>query len=217
MSGVQVGTVSDMQLAPDGKSVTITLRIYRQYQIHKDARFVIEQSGFLGDQYVAILPTQNEGPIVRPRRARPRPKRRWTSRKWPARPPASCSTSTAAATNINDALSDARRTILSARALTNLSATLRQLPPRFRAFPGHRGQPGCAGRNQPPGHRRLGQQPALLLRADQPVRQRRAASCWPPTRPEIEAAVKNIESSTATLKNLLEGVQAGQGFGREIA
>ena len=68
MSGVQVGTVSDMRLAPDGKSVTITLRIYRQYQIHKDARFVIEQSGFLGDQYVAILPTKNEGPNLRPRR-----------------------------------------------------------------------------------------------------------------------------------------------------
>ena len=72
MSGVQVGTVSDIQLAPDGKNVTITLRIYQQYQIHKDARFVIEQSGFLGDQYVAILPTENEGPIFGPRRARPR-------------------------------------------------------------------------------------------------------------------------------------------------
>ena len=68
MSGVQVGTVSDMQLAPDGKSVTITLRIYQQYQIYKDARFVIEQSGFLGDQYVAILPTRNEGPDASARR-----------------------------------------------------------------------------------------------------------------------------------------------------
>jgi phospholipid/cholesterol/gamma-HCH transport system substrate-binding protein len=41
MSGVQVGTVSEMQLAQDGKSVTITLKIYRQFQIHKDARFII--------------------------------------------------------------------------------------------------------------------------------------------------------------------------------
>ena len=63
MSGVQVGTISRIQLAPDGKSVTLTLRIYQQYQIYKDARFVIEQSGFLGDQYVAILPTKNEGPL----------------------------------------------------------------------------------------------------------------------------------------------------------
>src|SRR5205085_6108506 len=61
MSGVQVGTVSDIQLAPDGKSVTITLRLYKQFVIHKDAKFIIDQSGFLGDQFVAIEPTQNEG------------------------------------------------------------------------------------------------------------------------------------------------------------
>src|SRR5690349_13865921 len=60
MSGVQVGTVSDIQLAPDGKSVTITLRLYKQYEIHKDAEFIIDQSGFLGDQFVAIQPTENK-------------------------------------------------------------------------------------------------------------------------------------------------------------
>ncbi len=62
MSGVQVGSVSELQLDPDGKSVTVTLRIYGQYVIHKDARFVIEQSGFLGDQYVGIVPTKNAAP-----------------------------------------------------------------------------------------------------------------------------------------------------------
>src|SRR5258708_3248230 len=63
MSGVQIGTVSDIRLAPDGKTVTIILRIYHEYQIHKDATFAIEQSGFLGDNYVAILPNQNEGDV----------------------------------------------------------------------------------------------------------------------------------------------------------
>lgn len=65
MSGVQVGTVSDMQLVPEGTNVTITLRIYSQHQIHSDARFIIESSDFLGDEYVAILPTQNQGPLLR--------------------------------------------------------------------------------------------------------------------------------------------------------
>src|SRR5689334_22433588 len=54
MSGVQVGTVSEIELAPDGKSVVITLRLYKQYAVHKDADFIIDQSGFLGDQFVAI-------------------------------------------------------------------------------------------------------------------------------------------------------------------
>src|SRR5262245_40315107 len=51
MSGVPVGNVSRIELAPDGKTVTIFLKIYGNFKIHRDARFVIEQSGFLGDQY----------------------------------------------------------------------------------------------------------------------------------------------------------------------
>ncbi len=56
ISGVHVGTVSEIRLAPDGKGVTISLQIDRQYVIHKDARFAIETSGFLGDEYVGIHP-----------------------------------------------------------------------------------------------------------------------------------------------------------------
>jgi phospholipid/cholesterol/gamma-HCH transport system substrate-binding protein len=60
MSGVKVGSVSEIVLAPDGKSVAIELTIYSRYQIHKDARFTIEQAGFLGDQYIAVTPTENK-------------------------------------------------------------------------------------------------------------------------------------------------------------
>ena len=61
LSGVQVGSVSDIKLSDDTKSVTILLKIYKNFKIYGDARFVIEQSGFLGDQYVAIVPTDNQG------------------------------------------------------------------------------------------------------------------------------------------------------------
>jgi phospholipid/cholesterol/gamma-HCH transport system substrate-binding protein len=64
LAGVQVGTVSDIQLADDGKSVTILLKIYKRYKIYDDAKFVIEQAGFLGDQYVAIVPQANQGQIL---------------------------------------------------------------------------------------------------------------------------------------------------------
>src|ERR1039457_338274 len=60
LAGVQVGSVSDIKLANDGKSVTILLNIYKENKIYHDARFVIEQSGFLGDQYVSIIPTENK-------------------------------------------------------------------------------------------------------------------------------------------------------------
>jgi phospholipid/cholesterol/gamma-HCH transport system substrate-binding protein len=62
LAGVVVGAVSDIVLAPDGKSVTITLKIYKNVVIYGDAHFVIEQAGFLGDQFVAIMPTDNKAP-----------------------------------------------------------------------------------------------------------------------------------------------------------
>ncbi len=64
MSGVPVGSITEIQLAPDGRDVTIFLRIERKYEIHRDARFVIEQSGFLGDQYVSVIPTTNAAPLL---------------------------------------------------------------------------------------------------------------------------------------------------------
>ncbi len=64
LAGVQVGSVSDIKLAENGKSVTIFLRIYQNYKIYHDVRFVIEQSGFLGDQYVSIIPTANQLPLL---------------------------------------------------------------------------------------------------------------------------------------------------------
>src|SRR4051794_1898867 len=41
MAGVQVGTVSEIRLGTQGTNVTITLRVFKQYLIHKDARFVL--------------------------------------------------------------------------------------------------------------------------------------------------------------------------------
>ena len=62
VAGVQVGGVKQIDLAADGKSVTIYLQIYKDRPIYHDARFVIEQAGFLGDQYVSVFPTENQDP-----------------------------------------------------------------------------------------------------------------------------------------------------------
>src|SRR5277367_3347789 len=64
LAGVEVGSVSDIKLADDGKSVTILLSIYKDYPIYHDARFVIEQAGFLGDQFVSVIPTTNNPPVL---------------------------------------------------------------------------------------------------------------------------------------------------------
>lgn len=64
LSGVPVGSVSRIDLTPDRRSVEISVRILRRYPIHGDARFGIEQSGFLGDEFVAIVPQENEKPVL---------------------------------------------------------------------------------------------------------------------------------------------------------
>jgi phospholipid/cholesterol/gamma-HCH transport system substrate-binding protein len=63
LAGVAVGSVHQIQLEPSGTNVTIILQIYKEFPIYHDARFVIEQSGFLGDQYVSVIPTTNSLPI----------------------------------------------------------------------------------------------------------------------------------------------------------
>lgn len=62
LAGVQVGTVTDITLDEGGTNVTMILKIYKDYPIYHDARFVIEQSGFLGDQFVSVIPTTNSPP-----------------------------------------------------------------------------------------------------------------------------------------------------------
>jgi ABC-type transporter Mla subunit MlaD len=64
LAGVPIGSVSDIQIADDSKSVTIVLKIYKNFKIYHDARFVIEQAGFLGDQFVSVIPTTNAPPVL---------------------------------------------------------------------------------------------------------------------------------------------------------
>ncbi|MGB9601449.1 MAG: MlaD family protein [Limisphaerales bacterium] len=63
MSGVPVGYVEGVKLTEDNLNVLIKLKLYEQFKIRKGSRFVIEQSGFLGDQYIAIYPT-NAGDYI---------------------------------------------------------------------------------------------------------------------------------------------------------
>jgi ABC-type transporter Mla subunit MlaD len=64
LAGVQVGSVADISLDNGGTNVTMILKIYKDYPIYGDAVFVIEQSGFLGDQFVSVNPTTNALPAL---------------------------------------------------------------------------------------------------------------------------------------------------------
>jgi len=64
MAGVPVGNVTGAELSAEGTNVTVFLKILNRYRIHKDAIFTIDSLGFLGDQYVAIIPGRNEAPLL---------------------------------------------------------------------------------------------------------------------------------------------------------
>ena len=61
MAGVPIGSVGTIDLAQDGKSVLIELKIKERYPIYADAQFFIQQKGVLGDEYIAVVPTENSG------------------------------------------------------------------------------------------------------------------------------------------------------------
>ena len=138
-----------------------------------------------------------------------------TSRKWRARLPVSLRHIDSAATNIDNALNEARTTIFSARALTNLSAT-------FDNF--HRVSERSLGIADNLGTLVESNRPAVtvtvsnLLFFSQQLNQSAAAlrELVATNSPEIDAMVKNLQSSSATLKNLLDGVQAGKGLAGKL-
>ncbi len=65
MSGVAIGNVKDIHLVDNGKAAVLTLSIKSQYNVYRDAQFMIEQAGLLGDQYVAVVPGANSGAALK--------------------------------------------------------------------------------------------------------------------------------------------------------
>ena len=59
MSGVPIGSISEIYLAQDGAKVTMVASIYEQFKISTNAVFGIGTVGFLGDRYISVSPGQN--------------------------------------------------------------------------------------------------------------------------------------------------------------
>ena len=214
MSGVKVGTVSDIRLTPDGKTVTIVLSIFGSFQIHRDARFVIEQSGFLGDQYVAILPTKNEkalfadGDIAE------------------AEPPFNLQEFTRTASGfivriddtvkkLNEALESVSRLVLNPETLTNVSvtvATLRDVSERARTAVDNVNS--LVETNSPS----LALSSSNLVVFSEQLNRFAAGlnDLVATNSSDVHTVVKNLESSSESLKSLLSDVQAGKGLAGDL-
>ncbi|HWV98120.1 MAG TPA: MlaD family protein [Candidatus Acidoferrum sp.] len=214
MSGVQVGTVSDIRLTPDGKTVTIVLRIFGQYQIHKDARFNIEQSGFLGDQYVAIVPTKNEKELF------------VDGDKAEAQAPFNLQDFTRSASGfivriddtvkkLNEALVNVSQVVLNPQSLTNMAVTvanLREVSERARNTIDK--IDAVVATNGPS----LAVSSSNLMAFSQEMSRFATGltALVATNSPEVHEVVKNLESSSESLKSLLSDVQAGKGLAGDL-
>jgi phospholipid/cholesterol/gamma-HCH transport system substrate-binding protein len=210
MSGVQIGTVSDIRLNPEGTNVTITLKIYRQYVIHKDARIVIEQSGFLGDQYVSVVPTLNQGDV-------------WHANDHPnAEEPFNLQEVARSAAgflqrvdqttrSLDDAIADVRRLVLNEQTLTNLSTTVNNM--RLASEHAVTTVDNLNSLVQTNTASVASAVSNLVYFSEQlDVFAGDFKDVLATNGAELTASMKNIESSTVVLKNVLEDVQSGKGL-----
>jgi phospholipid/cholesterol/gamma-HCH transport system substrate-binding protein len=210
LAGVQVGSVSSIQLAGDGKSVTILLDIYQGSKIYRDARFVIEQSGFLGDQYVSIIPTSNAPPVL-VNGDEVNCQEPFDLQEVARSASGFIKRIDETAKKLDDSVTDLRRVVLNEQTLTNFSATLHNLRTVSEQALGtvndvnalvatNNSQINLAVSNVV-----FFSQELLRLAGS-------AESVLATNSTDITAAVKNIESSTEVLKDLLNNVQSGKGL-----
>jgi phospholipid/cholesterol/gamma-HCH transport system substrate-binding protein len=214
LSGVQVGTVSAIKLSPEGTNVSVYLKLYSEYKLRDSARFNIEQSGFLGDQFVAIYPGDNKGDLLTNLSV--------ATAQEPfnllevARSAAGfIKRIDQTAKNLDDAISDVRRDVLNEQTLTNLSftiATLRQASQdalvtidNVNMVIKSNGVPvGVAVSN------------LVDFSGELTNFVQSAKSILNTNEPQISATLSNLEASSATLTNLLNGVQQGKGLAGTI-
>jgi phospholipid/cholesterol/gamma-HCH transport system substrate-binding protein len=209
LAGVAIGNVVGAQVAPDGKSVVILTKIRNTYRIHADARVAIEQIGFLGDQYVAIYPTKNEAPLLKPGEEvivdQPFSIERVVRGAEGLIEEASKTFKT-----LNEAVARANETVFSERTLTNVSAALinfRDISEQGKTLVQH---VAVLIETNTPG---LTQSISNLVQfsADVEVLAKEFREMVGTNRLEVDKIMHNAERTTHTLERLVQDVESGRG------
>lgn len=210
LAGVQVGSVSDIKLAPDGKSVTITLSIYKSTTIYSDANFVIEQAGFLGDNFVAILPTANQAAVIT------------NDEVVPCEPPFDMQAVARSATgfiervnntvsNIETSVALIQRTVLNEQTLTNLSiavANLQQASDHANGVVG--GLDSLVATNSDQIHAAVSN--VVVFSQELAQLASNADGIIMTNGVTISGAMTNLEETTATLRQIADDMHQGKGL-----
>lgn len=209
LAGVPIGRVAGVELAADGKGVTIFLRVLSQYQVYDDARFEIEQFGFLGDQYVAVYPGENKG------------RRLENGDEVVCQSPFNLQETVAAAaetisrigrvtTNVDAAITDVRNAVLTEQRLQNLGTAIDHFANLTAdAMQAVSNVNALVASNALPVTIAVSNLNAFTLRLSPLVGN--VNHLVTNSEPGITAAINNIETASVLLTNLLHELEQGRG------
>jgi phospholipid/cholesterol/gamma-HCH transport system substrate-binding protein len=214
MAGVQVGSVRAIDLNESGKIVTMHVQVLARFHIHQDARFTIEQAGFLGDQYISITPGANQ------------------ARELKAGDTVQCeepfnmqevARSAAGllrrvdqtAAKLNEAVARVDQTILAERTLTNLSVAVANFRiVSERALSTLHGVDDLVQTNAPPLTVAISNLVHFSEQLDQVTEELQLTIAT--NRVDITTAVQNVQKGTVHLNGILADLQAGKGLAGSI-
>jgi len=214
LAGVEVGSVSDIKLADDGKSVTIVLSIYKDFPIYHDARFVIEQAGFLGDQFVSVIPTTNSLPVLT-NNEEVNCQEPFNLQEVARSTAGFVQRIDATAKKLDDSVSELQRVVLNGQTLTNFAIAINNTRTFSEQALGtvndinslvasNAAQVNLAVSN-------------AVFFSQELTRLAGSANVLLATNgTEISTAVQNVKESTDELKQLMDGLQSGQGLAGTI-
>lgn len=210
MSGVQVGSVESLTLSADGRQVEIALRILAKFAVHGDAKFEIEQSGFLGDQFVSIVPDNNEKPPLNDG-DRVNAQKPFNLQEAARSAVGLMQKLDTAVERINGAVVRVDKLLLSETVLTNLAAT----SANFRLVSEHADAAvadarGVIGMNGPLIALTLSNLNALSVTLNRVATN--LGATLDSAKPELQAALHNAADATKDVKQLTAELQQGKGI-----
>jgi phospholipid/cholesterol/gamma-HCH transport system substrate-binding protein len=212
MSGVQIGRVVDIRLNPGGKSVTLTLRIYGEFQVHRDAQFVIDQSGFLGDTFVAVVPTANTAPLfVHQDPVHAKAEEPFNLQAFTRSASGFLTRTDETVRKLNEILDNLTRVALTPRTLTNVAMSLENLRGfSEQALAAAQDLRQLVATNSPT---LTASSTNLALFSERLSRfAGNLDSLLATNAPDVNTAIDNFEQSSLALKKLLDEVHAGRGL-----
>lgn len=210
IAGVPVGSVAGADLAPDGKSVILRLKLLQRYSVRQDALFVIEQSGFLGDQYVAIYPRSNTGSLLQSG-ALVTCQEPFNMQEVARNAAGFIQRIDETAKRLNEAIQDVRKHLLNEETLTNLAVTASNLRlASARAVTTVDSLEQLVVTNTAP----VGISLSNVVRFTEQLNQMAADlnQTILTNQSQLTAAMKNFENATVLVNDLLADLRAGKGL-----